>query len=76
MIVHEYEGAFQTNGNNVLKKEWKYKLLNTHIPYTNKRNREAAFAAARKALHLGRHTFTLLLWDRTTGVYTPVSTDW
>ena len=52
----------------------KYKLLNTHIPYTNKRNREAAFAAARKALHLGRHTFTLLLWDKTTGVYT--GTDW
>lgn len=29
MIIHEYEGAYNNNGNNVLKKEWKYKLLNT-----------------------------------------------
>jgi magnesium-transporting ATPase (P-type) len=29
MIVHEYEEAFKKNGDNVLKQEWKYKLLNT-----------------------------------------------
>lgn len=29
MIIHEYEGQYQPNGNNVLKNEWKYKLLNT-----------------------------------------------
>lgn len=29
MIVHEYEEPFKKNGNNVLKNEWKYELLNT-----------------------------------------------
>ena len=29
MIVHEYEEPFKKDGDNIVKHEWKYKLLNT-----------------------------------------------
>lgn len=38
MIVHEYEGAYQPNGNNIIKHEWKYKLLNT-LEFSSARKR-------------------------------------